>query len=585
MIFDAPNSNRRWADLLIEEAIRCGVTTFFLAPGSRSTPLTTAVAAHPRAEAVMHFDERGTAFAALGYGRATGRPAAWITTSGTAVANALPAVVEAATDGVPMLLLTADRPPELRQTGANQTIDQVKIFGDYVRWFFDLPAPHADLDPTLVLTTLDQAIYRATRAPAGPVHLNCMFREPLAPIAEEDPPGAAPAHLRTWYDGGQPFTRYAPSRMTAPPDAAAGLATSLRSAKRGLIVAGRMANTAQGQAVLDLADHVGWPLLPDIGAQIRLGTAAHSSVIPYFDLLLADDAFAHTHGPDCVLHFGQRATSKRLLQWLARHRPTPFAVVNETPFRYDPTHQVTHRLETDIVATCAALMSATPAATTPAWQTRWRAASDRAGDRLAAFFEKQTTLTEPGVARYLTQHLPEGHGLVLASSMPIRDVDQSGVADGARVRIAANRGASGIDGTVATAVGFAEGLRAPVTLLIGDLALLHDLNALALLRAARYPVTVVAINNDGGGIFSFLPIAQFEEVFEPYFGTPHGLGFRRAAELFGLAYAHPETPDAFADAYQAALARPHSTLLEVTTDRTANRRLHQELLAFVKPEA
>ena len=178
---DTPRANRLWAYLIVEELLRCGIDFFCVAPGSRSTPLVAALAANEKARSLIHFDERGTAFAALGYARATGRPAAWITTSGTAVANGLPAVVEAATDGVPMVLLTADRPPELRQTGANQTIDQPDIFGDYVRWRFDLPAPDPGIDPAMVLTTIDQAAYRASRTPQGPVHLNLMFREPLLP--------------------------------------------------------------------------------------------------------------------------------------------------------------------------------------------------------------------------------------------------------------------------------------------------------------------------------------------------------------------------------------------------------------------
>src|SRR5918992_1312294 len=203
---DTPRANRLWAYLIVEELVRSGVDFFCVAPGSRSTPLVAALATNENAESLIHFDERGTAFAALGYARATGRPAAWITTSGTAVANGLPAVVEAATDGVPMILLTADRPPELRQTGANQTIDQPDIFGDYVRWRFDLPAPQEAVDRAMVLTTVDQAVYRTLRAPSGPVHLNLMFREPFIP--DEDP-GEELSVPPRWQRSGEPYTRYA----------------------------------------------------------------------------------------------------------------------------------------------------------------------------------------------------------------------------------------------------------------------------------------------------------------------------------------------------------------------------------------
>ncbi|WP_273889483.1 2-succinyl-5-enolpyruvyl-6-hydroxy-3-cyclohexene-1-carboxylic-acid synthase, partial [Rubrobacter naiadicus] len=207
MVLPAAEANLLWASLLVEELVRAGVGPFCIAPGSRSTPLVAAIAENPRARAVVHYDERGTAFCALGYARATGRPAAWVTTSGTAVANGLPAVVEAATDCVPVILLTADRPPELRETGANQTIVQPGLFGGYVRWSFDMPAPDTRPAPEMVLTAADQAVYRARRAPAGPVHLNLMFREPFLP-----PPGRrpeVPPHLRGWYEKGAPYTRYA----------------------------------------------------------------------------------------------------------------------------------------------------------------------------------------------------------------------------------------------------------------------------------------------------------------------------------------------------------------------------------------
>src|SRR5215210_6118955 len=204
---DTPRANRLWAYLIVEELLRCGVDFFCVAPGSRSTPRVAALAANEKATTLIHFDERGTAFAALGHARATGRPAAWITTSGTAVANGLPAVVEAATDGVPMILLTADRPPELRQTGANQTIDQPDIFGDYVRWRFDLPAPDPSIDPAMVLTTVDQAVYRAGRAPQGPVHLNLMFREPFLPDPDDALSGPS-----SWMKSGEPYTRYAATK-------------------------------------------------------------------------------------------------------------------------------------------------------------------------------------------------------------------------------------------------------------------------------------------------------------------------------------------------------------------------------------
>lgn len=599
MIFDAPNINRLWAGLIVEELVRCGVGLFVLAPGSRSTPLVTAIAAHPKARHRIHFDERGTAFFALGYARATGRPAAWITTSGTAVANGLPAAVEASVDGIPLLLLTADRPPELRETGANQTIDQVRLFGDYVRWQFDLPAPTPDVRPEAVLTTVDQAVYRARRPPAGPVHLNCMFREPLAP----DPGGRSyPDDLRSlaaWRGRNAPYTRYAASAPAVPGWEVEAIWEELSGIERGLVVAGRLPASVQHGAVLRLAERLGWPLLPDVGSGLRLGKAASSRVsVPFYDVALASEQFVAARPPEAVLHVGGRSTSKRLAQFLERHRPDPYVVVRERPSRLDPNHQVTHYVEADLGRFCEALTDLANRTSgvreadvqeadvrTAAWTSAWREASRAAEHGLARFFDGDGRLSEPGVARLVSQQLPKAHGLCLASSMPVRDMDAFAVPGSRGVPVASNRGASGIDGTVATAAGFAEGLGRPVTLVIGDLALLHDLNSLALLRHGGPPVIIVVLNNDGGGIFSFLPIAEHRGVFEPYFGTPHGLTFRAAADLFGLAYHHPVTTEAFGEAYASACAQGASALIEVTTERAANRVLHQELLEAVAVDA
>ena len=574
---DTPSANRLWADLIVEELVRTNVDFFCVAPGSRSTPLVAALAANEKAQKLVHFDERGTAFAALGYARATGRPAAWITTSGTAVANGLPAVVEAATDAVPMILLTADRPPELRETGANQTVVQPNIFGGYVRWSFDLPAPDPDLDPAMVLTTVDQAVYRALRAPSGPVHLNLMFREPFLPDPDEKACEEPPSPAR-WRRSGEPYTRYAETKAAVDPEEVERLWEVLHPVQRGLVIAGRLGNRKQGDAALGLAEALGWPLLPDVGSQVRLGT--HSkSLTAYHDALLESEPFKEVHTPEAVLHVGGRALSKRLERFLAWSRPDPYVVVRENPFRLDPAHQVTHSVEADVVGLCAALAEAARGGSSadPAWAAGWREASLRVDLYLDRLFAETKVLNEPLVARLISRHIPEDHSLCVASSMPVRDVDTFAAADGAPVPVAANRGASGIDGTVATAAGFARGSGRPVTLLIGDLALLHDLNSLAMLR--ELPVVVVVLNNDGGAIFSLLPVARHEEFFEPYFGTPQGVSFEGAAKMFGLAYHLPRTTEEFVEAYRNTRSAP--TLIEVKTDREENAQLHRRLLSKI----
>ena len=323
--------------------------------------------------------------------------------------------------------------------------------------------------------------------------------------------------------------------------------------------------------------------MADIGSQIRLGLG--EEVIGHADFILSNARFAAAHRPDAVLYLGGRALSKKLGQHLADAKPDPFAAVRPDLRRFDPDHVVTDRVQADLVALAEAI-GALPGRETQAesgWRQSWREAESAVRRALRQALDAgEQALTEPQVARLVTRHVPAESGLVLAASMPVRDADLFAAPAGPAVPVAMNRGASGIDGTVATAAGFARGLGRPVTLLIGDLALLHDLNSLALLRrpdtsqSEQPPVTVVAINNDGGGIFHFLPVASHER-FEPLFGTPHGLGFESAARMFGLGYAQPDSADAFREAFAAAHASGQSTIIEVRTERGANRALHAAL--------
>ncbi len=580
-VFHAPNANHLWAALLVEELVRQGVHHFVVAPGSRSTPLAAAVAQNPRAQAHVHIDERGGAFLALGIGRATGMPAAWITTSGTAVANGLPAAVEADAAGVPLLLVTADRPPELRDTGANQTIRQPPLFASVARWSTDLAPPTPEVDPAYVLTTAAHAVARARGLHPGPVHLNCPFREPLAPVENET--GALPKHLRAWASGNAPYTETIQTHTAPAPDA---LATAALSAcKRVLLVAGQGADAA---ACRRAAAATGWVLLADALSGAReagMGDAGSASGArgtardpSFYDLALASPAFAAAHVPDAVVHVGARPTSKRLQALIDR---APLAVrISPEAGRLDPAHRVTHRIAADSGPALDALVAIVTSAPEAGWREAWVAASG-AVETVVADELSGDEITEPRVARTVAALAPEA--LVVAASMPIRDVDSFGQPT---APVFANRGASGIDGTVATASGVARGLGATTVLLIGDLALLHDLNSLALLHSGP-PVVVVAVNNDGGGIFHFLPIAPGSaasaslapEAFEPFFGTPHGLGFAPAAEMFGLAYHAPQTAPAFERAFEAALASGASALIEVRTDRHANAALHRAITA------
>ena len=563
----APNINRLWADLIVEELVRNGVRHFFLAPGSRSSPLVAAIAQHPMTEATIHFDERGAAFAALGCARGSGRPAAWITTSGTAAANGLPAVVEAAQSHVPLIALTADRPPELRDTGANQAIDQIRLFATYPRWFVDFPCPSAEIDTSFVLTTVDQAVHRATGSPAGPVHLNCPYREPLAPSRLA---GKLPEISDRWLRSRSPYTEYRAGAGEADPGAISELTDEARRVRRGIMIVGELPTLEDARAVTSLASQIGWPVFADITSQMRLGDTP-SNIVRRPHFVCAANAGAAE--PELVLRLGGPVSSKEIRGYPDSVDARIVAVVDHQE-RRDPSHRVSTVIQASTRAFCRALAGA---ATSPDrdWLDSWTGADERIDFALRAQIDSLSAISEPGVAAAVTRLLPEDNALFVASSMPIRDVDMFGSSSGALRRIAANRGASGIDGTAATAFGYHLGAGCPVTLLIGDLALLHDLNSLALVQGR--PVIVVAINNGGGGIFNFLPIAEHAEVFEPWFTSPHIWSFEHAASMFGIHYDRPGSPLDFERSYAAAVRTGRAALIEVVTERRSNRLLHADL--------
>ena len=575
-ISQSPNLNYAWGSLLMEELIRNGVDYFCISPGSRSAPLTASVASNPKAISFIHYDERGAAFHALGYVSATKRPCVLISTSGTAAANYFPAIIEASKKKLPLIVLTADRPPELRQTGADQTIDQVKIFGDYVRWQFDLPCPTKEIKPQVVLTTIDQAVYRTKGVPAGPVHINCMFREPLAPVKAQENYSQYLNDLRAWQESGQPYTIYSSPKQSISTSQKQQINQAIRQIRNGVIVVGKLSNSLEQKAVLKLAEYLQWPIFPDITSGLRIG-CDHQNVVSYFDQLLISEKFCMSLKIDGVLHLGGRISSKRWYQFIEQVTPAQYIMVNNHPLRNDPLHCVSLRIESDVVSFCDAMMGEKEVIQNLKHVQKLKSASDKIHALFDRLISQSKNLSEPSVTRLVTEHIPKDHGLFLANSMPIRDVDMYGHPLNAPVMIGANRGASGIDGTIATAAGFAVGLNKPVTLLIGDLAFLHDLNSLIMARALATPFVMIVLNNNGGGIFSFLPIAKATDVFEQYFGTPHNLTFESAAQLFKLNYAAPRTNADFIQEYERALKSKTATVIEIMSDRQQNSKIHQDI--------
>ena len=581
MSLNLNNINSLWASMLVEELTRHRITYFCVSPGSRSTPLTVAAAENDLAETVVHFDERGAAYHAVGYARGCGKPAVLICTSGTAVANYYPAVIEAYMSGLPLIVLSADRPPELHGTGANQTIFQSGIFGRYAKWHCDLPCPDRSVESPMVLKTLDEAVANAIAPPAGPVHINCMFREPLAPVDEGENFEQYLALLASWMKTGETYGSVGSQPSEAAEEDVEHAVAVVNGTKHGLLIAGRLRNEVQRQAVRQLAEKLNWPLLPDVTSGLRLGRSELASV-PFYDQLLLSQRFRNEHSPDTIIHIGGAVVSKRLLEFIEAAKPNAYLVIHDGPVRYDPVHRVTRQIVCEAGVLCSELAQKVHRRDPDEWLTEFQSASDAVRFSIGECTNEEPSLSEPKLARRLSETIPDATGLFLASSLPIREVDMFSLDGGAGVTVGANRGASGIDGTIASAAGFAVGLKLPVTLLVGDLAFLHDMNSLALLKNTPVPVIIVLVNNNGGNIFSMLPIAEFGQLFEKFFITPHNLTFEKAAELFSLPYAQVASADDFGREYLAAMATGSSALIEVIIDRQQTIRAHRDIADSIR---
>ncbi len=578
-------ANRRLALTLVDELVRAGLADACLAPGSRSAPLALALAEHPAVRLHVHVDERSAAFFALGAAKASGRPAAVACTSGTAAANLHPAVVEADHARTPLLVLTADRPPELRGTGANQTVDQVKLYGGGVRWFCEVGAP----DPAAGSgedggagagrgagrywrSLASRAWAAATGPPAGPVHLNLAFAEPLLAdrLTGEPAPGRP---------DGAPWTRVPRPRLHPAPAEVAALAGAVRSSARGLLVVGWGAEL-RAEAADRFAAASGWPVLADPLSGARRGPAAVST----YDTLLRLPDFAAEHRPDLVVRVGAGPTSKALAGWL--DESVPQLVVDPEGGWLDPGRAAGGRLVADpsalLGAVAAALGQDAGAAGAGAkWLDRWRAADALARRAIDELLDGMEEPFEGRVARDLVAALPAGATLLVGSSMPVRDVDAF-AAPREGLRLLANRGASGIDGLVATTLGAAAAGEGPTAALLGDLAFLHD--ATSVLGAARRPrgAALVVCDNDGGGIFSFLPQAGLPaRYFEPLFATPHGLDLADLAAAARLPCQRVTKASELVPALRRALAGGRTEVLLVASDRDANLHRHREVTEAV----
>jgi 2-succinyl-5-enolpyruvyl-6-hydroxy-3-cyclohexene-1-carboxylate synthase len=526
------NTNSIWATVLVETLHRLGLKTAIVCPGSRSAPLTIAFAQHPDIEAIPVLDERSAAFFALGIARQTHQPVALVCTSGTAGANFYPAVIEAKESRIPLLVLTADRPPELRDCNAGQAIDQQKLYGSYPNWYAELAIPMLDLSLLNYLRqTLIQAWERSLFPTPGSVHLNLPFREPLAPVPQPEAQTFGDrfdtANFFDWINEKVNFSKTLSPYSSLPTPS---LPPFTPHSDRGLLIAG-VAHphnpTTYCQSIAHLAKTLGVPVLAEGLSPVRNDADLNPYLISTYDLILRNETLAEKFAPDWVIRVGEMPTSKELRQWLTQTQPIQW-VIDSGDRNLEPLHGKTvHlRLSVEQLAESFSAQTVEPGMYLRHWcevETQVRRSIDRR-------FGEIEEMIESKVAWVLSQHLPEGTPLFIANSTPVRDVEWFWKPGNTQVQPFCNRGANGIDGTLSTALGVAH--HRSGVLLTGDLALLHDTNGFLLRPKFTGHLTIVLINNNGGGIFELLPISQFEPPFEDFFATPQAIDFSHLCKTY-----------------------------------------------------
>ena len=557
----------------MEVLARLGIQTVITSPGSRSTPLTLAAARNPRIEALSILDERSAAFYALGLAKSTGRPVALVCTSGSAGANYWPAVVEASMGGTPLLLLTADRPPELRNCSSGQTIDQCKIYGDYVRHFVELSLPQASPDMLAYLRqTLVHAVHISLSANAGPVHLNFPFRDPLAPDSVSSEPVVDADTLEE------------ASTVTTRPCEAVSLNSAidmvalerLSSHTKGIIVVGtenpRCGDQALADAIAMISDKLGWPVIADALNPLRSHAEGNPLLITRYDAFLRDAHNARELFPTAILQIGGLPTSKVFRDWLSSLEAVSF-LLTPRPINTDPLHRIATPLYGDVKSLAEHLQHQRVQAS---WGKLWLENEQETASRLDTKISSIDTLFEGKVAWLLSKHLPVDTPVFLASSMSVRYAEYFWEASSREHSIFCNRGANGIDGTLSTALGVAHGGK-PSVLLTGDLAFLHDSNGLLAASQLKGGLTVILINNNGGGIFEYLPVSQLDSSFEDFFATPQSVDLAKLCEAHGFYYEHIQGWGSFIPSIEE-LPESGLRILELRTDRKADVVMLSEIL-------
>lgn len=566
---DRPSSTR-WGNIIVEELVASGIRTICVSPGSRSTPLVVAAASHPELTVYSILDERAAAFFAVGMGKGTGRPTAIVSTSGTATANYHPAVLEADQSQTPLLVCTADRPTERHDIGANQTVRQDDLYGDAIRWAPKIPIADAGAYTEKSLRSkVDLAVAKTIEPIPGPVHLNLPFRKPLAP----DPSHSSSS---TDTDDPEPTVSIETSSTTVSPSTIDMLVDRLQEAERPLLVSGPLDPRSSPEPIGALSTTFDLPVLADPLSSLRQQETERC--------LGGSDAILEPlldHGwdpPDVVLRFGARPTSKAIQSLLAETTESHIAV-NPIGDLNDPSLSTSRLVPASVDSVSTELCEELePLTIDTAWQDTLMSAEEAYWSLVT---DHRSMLPAEGrIATELIEAAPAGSTVFVSNSMPVRDLDRFGQPRTADLKILGNRGVSGIDGIVSTALGTGAATDGELILFTGDLALYHDMNGLLSIERCDVEVTIVAINNDGGGIFQKLPIAEHDPPFTEHFRTPHGIEFEAVADLYDLGY-HAVSVDAFADRYRSVIREDGSHLIEIEVDPTSNHRDREAFQSMV----
>lgn len=559
----------------VAELVHAGVKDIVISPGSRSTPIALVMAEHPLLNLHIHVDERSAAFFGLGIAKATKKPVAILCTSGTAAANYYPAIIEATISRVPLMVLTADRPHELRDVGAPQAIDQIHLYGHNVKWFVEMSPPDGKAEMIRYARMVcARAAATATRYPAGPVHLNFPLREPLIPNLHEkmfELPEREKGYVDI-YDG----------KLSLSDETIKSLAAILSSEKNGVIICGPIEDAEFTEAIVDFASLLQFPILADPLSQLRSGNHNQECIIDAYDTFLRYEDSKNVLKPDVVIRFGAMPVSKALTIFLKENREVPQIVVDGGSGWRDPVSAATEMVYCDESLFCRSVGKYIKRQGNPSHLDKWKSINDHTKLKLSAVRDIPE-LSEGKLFHLLADMLPEGATLFVGNSMPIRDLDSFFFSNKKGIRVMGNRGANGIDGIVSTALGVAT-VSQPLYLVLGDLTFFHDLNGLLAAKLFKLNITVLLINNNGGGIFSFLPQAEHPKHFEMLFGTPLELDFRHVIEMYGGSYVKIEDWDHYQQIFAKDLGNDGLRVLEISTDRDRNLSEHRDLWNSVSQE-